>query len=72
MMNIMKDPPPVLPSDMDFSQEFRDFLAACLTKEVKQRPKYKQLMEYEFVKRHNDTVVSLSELDDMELDAYHV
>lgn len=64
LMNIVNDPPPVLPNDMEFSQELRDFLAACLTKDYKQRPKYKQLIEHEFIKRHKDTIVSLSELDD--------
>lgn len=64
LTKILKGPPPVLPNDMKFSQELRDFLAACLTKDVKQRPKYRQLMEFEFIRQHNDTVVSLSELDD--------
>ena len=52
LTNIVKMPPPKLPEDMEFSQELRDFLAACLTKDYRQRPKYKQLIEHDFIKRH--------------------
>ena len=36
--------PPKLSSD-DWSKDFVDFVAKCLTKEVEERPSAKQLME---------------------------
>lgn len=55
--------PPVLPDDMEFSTEFRQLISACLTKDRKQRPKYGQLLEQDFIKKHMNTKVSLAELD---------
>uniref|UniRef100_A0A6G1SKH9 mitogen-activated protein kinase kinase n=1 Tax=Aceria tosichella TaxID=561515 RepID=A0A6G1SKH9_9ACAR len=63
LVNIVAKSPPSLPRDREFSEELIDFISVCLTKDFRQRPKYKQLMEHDFIKRHKDTVVSLSELD---------
>lgn len=62
MLNIINNAPPVLPSDMDFSQDLRDFITACLTKDVRQQLQYKQPMGYEFIKHYNGTMVSPDEL----------
>lgn len=63
LVRVVKDDPPSLPDEMEFSVEFRDFISACLIKDCKQRPKYKQLIEHDFIKRHLNSVVNLSELD---------
>lgn len=63
LVRVVKDDPPALPDEMEFSAEFREFISACLIKDCKLRPKYRQLIEYEFIKRHLNTVVNLSELD---------
>jgi mitogen-activated protein kinase kinase 7 len=63
LVNIVDKSPPSLPRDMEFSEEMIDFISVCLTKDFRQRPKYKQLMEHDFIKRHKDTIVKLSELD---------
>lgn len=62
LVKVVKDDAPSLPEEMDFSREFRGFVSACLTKDCKQRPKYKQLIEHEFIRRHQSTIVNLSEL----------
>lgn len=63
LVRVVKNDPPALPNDMDFSDEFRNFLSACLTKDWKLRPKYKQLIEHEFIVKHMNTIVHLNELD---------
>ena len=63
LAKVVKDDPPVLPSDQSYSEELRSFISACLTKDSKLRPKYRQLMEHEFIKKHLNTIVSLNELD---------
>lgn len=63
LCNVVHGRPPALPDTMDFSVEFRNFISACLTKDFKQRPKYRQLIDHDFIVKHKNTVVSLSELD---------
>jgi len=63
LARVVKDDPPSLPKDMDFSPEFRSFISDCLTKDSRNRPKYKQLLEHAFIKSHLNTVVYLNELD---------
>lgn len=63
LVRVVKNDPPSLPEDMEFSPQFRSFISACLTKDCKQRPKYKQLIDHEFIVAHLNTVVNLSELD---------
>lgn len=64
LSNVVYKDPPSLPVESNFSEEFRDFIASCLTKDYKNRPKYKQLIEHKFILKHRDTVVNLSELDE--------
>lgn len=63
LTRVVNDEPPSLPDDMQFTLECRSFISACLTKDRKQRPKYKQLLEHAFIKKHLNTVVNLSELE---------
>jgi len=44
------EPSPELPSDMDFSDDFRDFLRQCLIKDPKKRPSAKTLLAHRFVR----------------------
>ncbi|XP_066150764.1 dual specificity mitogen-activated protein kinase kinase 7-like isoform X1 [Euwallacea fornicatus] len=53
--------PPSLPLDKHFSPEFRDFVACCLTKDKKQRPKYTKLKNHMFIKRYQVTEVNVGE-----------
>lgn len=50
--------PPCLPEDQGFSENFKDFVKRCLTKDYKQRPKYNQLLEHPFLKSSH--ILSLS------------
>lgn len=63
LVKVVKDDPPTLPDSMDFSQEFRSFLSACLTKDWRQRPKYQQLIKHDFIKNYDGVKVSLKELE---------
>lgn len=54
--------PPSLPSGCGFSNEFKSFISACLTKDYKKRPTYNQLMKHEFIVKHIDTCLSRKEL----------
>lgn len=63
LTKVIYSDPPVLPDDMEFSLEFKNLIAACLTKDPKHRPKYRQLLEQDFIKKHMNTRVSLDELD---------
>lgn len=62
MIEVVQEDPPKLPDDMFFSQEFRDFISTCLTKNFKKRPKYKELMEHEFIQKHMNTTIDMNEL----------
>jgi serine/threonine protein kinase len=42
--------PPELPTDKGFTPEFVEFVSKCLTKDPKQRPGIKELMQTPFVK----------------------
>lgn len=64
MNAVLHRPPPRLPDDMDFSDEFRDFISLCLTKDYTQRPKFKDLLDHKFIKMHSNTVVNLSDYVD--------
>lgn len=63
LVKVVNDVPPSLPEDMEFSVEFRDFISSCLIKDCEKRPKYKQLIEHDFIKQHLNTIVSLDDLD---------
>lgn len=52
LTKVLDSEPPSLPEDAGFSDEFRDFVKQCLTKDYKQRPKYMQLLDHPFLKNH--------------------
>lgn len=47
---IPNNPPPTLPADIDFSPQFREFIALCLQKDPKGRPSAAQLLKSDFIK----------------------
>jgi mitogen-activated protein kinase kinase 7 len=50
LTKVLDSDPPSLPDDQGFSEDFKDFVKRCLTKDYKQRPKYNQLLEHPFLK----------------------
>ncbi|KAF0686231.1 Aste57867_21936 [Aphanomyces stellatus] len=48
--SIRNESPPKLPTDTDFSSEFRDFLAKCLIKDQNERWSVKELLEHDFLR----------------------
>ncbi|XP_070499097.1 dual specificity mitogen-activated protein kinase kinase hemipterous-like isoform X2 [Chironomus tepperi] len=49
LTKVLDSDPPCLPDDQGFSEDFKDFVKRCLTKDYKQRPKYNQLLEHPFL-----------------------
>jgi serine/threonine protein kinase len=54
LTKVLDSDPPSLPDDQGFSEDFKDFIKRCLTKDYKQRPKYNQLLEHPFLKNTQD------------------
>jgi mitogen-activated protein kinase kinase 7 len=52
LTKVLDSDPPSLPDNQGFSEEFKDFVKCCLTKDYKQRPKYNQLLEHPFLSCH--------------------
>ena len=50
LTKVLDSDPPSLPENQGFSDEFRDFVKGCLTKDYRQRPKYLQLLQHPFLK----------------------
>jgi serine/threonine protein kinase len=55
MACVREDQPPSLDDDPKWSEQFRDFLSKCLTKDVELRPTCKQLLEHPFVASADDS-----------------
>nr|QMV48166.1 mitogen-activated protein kinase kinase 7 [Plutella xylostella] len=49
LTRVLKEDPPRLPEDRNFTPEFKSFVSQCLTKDVEHRPKYAQLLAHPFV-----------------------
>lgn len=49
LTKVLDSDPPSLPDNQGFSDEFRDFVKGCLTKDYRQRPKYHQLLQHPFL-----------------------
>jgi len=56
---IPRDPPPVLKEPENFSTEFKDFIAQCLTKDHEKRPTAAELLAHPFLQQEdvNDSTV---------------
>ncbi|KAL2914909.1 hypothetical protein HK105_205450 [Polyrhizophydium stewartii] len=54
---IPSKPPPKLEAEEDFSEEFRQFIARCLTKNPLARPSARELLEDPFIKRSDDAAI---------------
>ncbi|KRY14118.1 Dual specificity mitogen-activated protein kinase kinase 7, partial [Trichinella patagoniensis] len=59
LTRIIQDEPPLLKPADGFSVPFCDFIAACLTKNYKFRPKYAQLLEHPFIKQYETARVDV-------------
>ena len=57
---VLKYAAPLLPEGRGFSPELRSFVKDCLTKDYKQRPKYKRLLDHEFIKKSERMRVDVS------------
>ncbi|KAI9313418.1 kinase-like domain-containing protein [Dichotomocladium elegans] len=55
---IVDEEPPTLPDD--FSEDARDFIAACLHKDAKERPSYGKLLEHPFIKKYEEVDVDMA------------
>ncbi|ESP03880.1 hypothetical protein LOTGIDRAFT_177777 [Lottia gigantea] len=60
LTQVVQGPPPRLQSNSQFSEEFKNFISLCLTKEERQRPKYTKLLEHPFIKRYEEMDVNVS------------
>lgn len=60
LSRVLQDEPPSLPVTANFSQEFRDFTQACLSKDYKVRPKYKKLLEHPFLRHYMEENVDVA------------
>jgi len=59
LTKVIQDDPPCLPPNQGFSREFRDFVHLCLLKNHKDRPKYKKLLEHDFICKYRDMDVDV-------------
>lgn len=55
---IVEEEPPTLPDH--YSEEARDFIAACLHKEANKRPSYGELLEHPFIKKYENADVDMA------------
>ncbi|KAF6024708.1 hep [Bugula neritina] len=60
LSSVLTSDPPTLPSDQQFSPHFTHFIAQCLTKDYKERPKYKKLLDHPFVQHYKSTEVDMA------------
>jgi len=57
LTKVIQDDPPSLPAH--FSSEFKQFVHDCLLKNHKDRPKYKKLLEHQFISKSRDSKVDV-------------
>ncbi|CAN8020151.1 unnamed protein product [Ixodes persulcatus] len=60
LSRVLQEKPPSLPNDGSFSPEFCSFVSECLTKNYKERPKYRELLEHPFIKRYETKEVDVA------------
>ncbi|XP_003384504.1 PREDICTED: dual specificity mitogen-activated protein kinase kinase 6-like [Amphimedon queenslandica] len=58
---VVEGAPPQLPDDGTFSEDFRDFVSKCLTKERDERPRYEVLNGHKFIKTIESSDVNIAE-----------
>ena len=61
LTKVLDSDPPALPENEGFSDDFRDFVKRCLTKDYRHRPKYLQLLEHPFLNYHESKRVDVPE-----------
>ncbi|XP_066994275.2 dual specificity mitogen-activated protein kinase kinase 7 isoform X2 [Anabrus simplex] len=61
LTKVLQDDPPSLPNDESFSTEFHSFVTCCLTKNYRNRPKYKKLLEHPFMRKYETATVDVAE-----------
>jgi serine/threonine protein kinase len=49
LKQVVQEPPPSVDRRLGYSSDFHDFIALCLTKDFRERPKYKELLEHPFL-----------------------
>eukprot|EP01083_Nonionella_stella_P179712 638866_1 len=57
IFRILVAPPPTLPHNQDWSNDFRDFVRLCLIKDPSQRPTAEELLKHDLIKNAKDTSV---------------
>ncbi|XP_071509235.1 dual specificity mitogen-activated protein kinase kinase 4-like [Diadema antillarum] len=62
LSQVVKGDPPRLKSNgrLTFSEDFVHFVNKCLTKDEKYRPKYRNLMEYQFIKDYENANIDVA------------
>nr|XP_039269677.1 dual specificity mitogen-activated protein kinase kinase 7-like [Styela clava] len=61
LTKVLQNAPPMLPQNANFSMPFRQFVKLCCTKNFQQRPKYRQLLEHDFIKHSERITVDITE-----------
>jgi serine/threonine-protein kinase OSR1/STK39 len=54
VQRILKAPPPQLPRNENFSQEFRDFVKSCMNFNAVRRPSAAELLQHSFIEKAGD------------------
>lgn len=52
LTKVLQDDPPLLTPGPAYSHELCSFIRDCLTKDYKKRPKYRKLLEHQFIKKY--------------------
>jgi len=61
LTKVLQDDPPSLPAYPAFSSDFRNFVTRCLTKNYRERPKYRDLLKHPFMKKYETANVNVAE-----------
>lgn len=60
LSKVLQEDPPRLPPNLGFSLDFSAFVQVCLTKDYEKRPKYRELLEHNFIKRYEKANVDVA------------
>jgi len=60
LARILQEAPPSLTPQMGYTPEFCNFVGVCLVKDATRRPKYRQLLEYPFIKNYETAQVDVA------------